>query len=187
METSILPIISTNPKPKNNRLRRAHLPNTTPVPNWFFDFILANNEISHELRSVFLYLIRKTIGWNNQYERQTLDQIQRGATVSRNVALRAIQVFCDCWGLWKRTPGRGKLQTTFEVADPVAWDKDVLSERRNWVKMVYKSDTPTLEELRVCPCTRDVIEEGKRCWEAREQVMEEREQTRELREAGIAD
>jgi hypothetical protein len=161
---------TTTPRPsgkrKTNRVRGVYLKNSSPVPNWFFDDVLADNEISHELRSVFLYLIRKTIGWSNQYERQTLDQIQSGAAVSRNLALRGIQIFCDCWGLWKRTPGRGKQPTTFEVADPFAWEKDVWRERCNWVGMVYKSNTPTLEQLRERPCTREVIEEGKRRWEA---------------------
>jgi hypothetical protein len=187
MNISILPTTPTNSKPKNNRIRGMFVPNSSPVPNWFYDDVLPDDKISHELRSVFLYLIRKTIGWSNQYERQTLDQIQRGATVSRNIALRGIQIFCDCWGLWKRTPGKGKQPTTFEVADRIAWEKDVWLERCKWIGMVYTSNTPTLEDLRECPCTLDVIAEGKRRWEASQQEMEERQLTRELREAGLAD
>src|SRR5579871_6672318 len=148
---------------KSNHLRTAFLPNTTPVPNWFFDFILAE-QMPHELRSVFLFLIRKTIGWNNASEEQTLNHIERGACVSRNVAVRAVQVFCDCWGLWKRIPGRGRHMSVFEVSEHAAWTKERVWERRNWVQTIYQSDMPTLEQLRARPCTAEVLAEGERLW-----------------------
>jgi hypothetical protein len=68
--------------PKRKSLRTIYLPNSSPVPNWFFDSVLSDQKISHATRSVLLYLLRRTIGWDNAEEELSLSQIEHGAAVS---------------------------------------------------------------------------------------------------------
>jgi len=62
-----------NPKPSNaldespgaktkKYLRTIFLPNSSPVPNFVFDALLWDTDVPHAARSVWLYLLRQTVG-----------------------------------------------------------------------------------------------------------------------------
>src|SRR6202041_969061 len=94
------------PGPKRKSLRTILLPNSSPVPNWFFDEVLSNPEVPHATRSVFLFMLRKTVGWDHEVEELSLTAIQYGSAVSRHTAIHAIRVICECWGLFEKSRGQ---------------------------------------------------------------------------------
>jgi hypothetical protein len=95
-----------SPGQKRKSLRAILLPSSSPVPNWFFDEVLSNSEVPHATRGVFLFMLRKTVGWNNEVEELSLTAIQYGSAVSRHPAIHAIRVICECWGLFKKSRGQ---------------------------------------------------------------------------------
>lgn len=98
-------------------VRRILLPNSTPIPNWFFDSVLSDPDVPHALRSVLLFLIRKTIGWDRRSDEISLVQIEYGAKVTRKTAIHAVRVICDCWGLFHKTRGyKGQHSSAYTVA-----------------------------------------------------------------------
>jgi hypothetical protein len=133
------------PRTKKNSLRTIFLPNSSPVPNWFFDEVLQSTEIPHAARSVLLFLLRKTIGWDNRVEELSLVQIQEGAAVTRPTAIHALRVICDLWELFHRTRGRkGQHSSVYAVGD---MSREHFIDRCNLVSLVYETDFPSPAQL----------------------------------------
>jgi hypothetical protein len=157
--------------PGRNYVRRQHLPNSSPVPNFFFDEILPDSQIPHGVRSVFMFLIRKTIGWNHEQVELALTQIENGAAVSRHVAHHAIQLLCDCWGFFRRTPGIGRLKSKYCIG---SLTKDSFADRIIWLECVYDTHVPTEKQLREMPCTPDVLQSGRERFDAERDRTQQR-------------
>lgn len=123
----------------------------TPVPNWVFDEVLGDIWLADSVLKAFLFLYRKTIGWNNVAEEKSLTQIMEGAGIrSRNTAIHAVSVLCECWGLWKKTRGvRGEHSSIFEPAAVMRVDQ--FRERSTQTLYIYDTTCPTLDQLRDLP------------------------------------
>ena len=85
-------------------VRAALLPNSTPVPNFFFDTVMPH--VPHASFKVLLFIWRKTIGWQKESDLVSLSQIQRGAGVCRDVAIAAAQFWVRI-GLCRKKRGAG--------------------------------------------------------------------------------
>lgn len=141
-------------KPKRS-VRTIFLKNSSPVPNWFFDEVLADSQVPHATRSVLLFLLRKTVGWSNRVEDLSLSEIQRGASVSRHVAIHAVRVICECWGLFYKSRGaKGQHSSSFRIADLTA---DHFLDRSLLVYGIYGTIHPSPKQLRERPCTTELL------------------------------
>jgi hypothetical protein len=142
-------------------LQQQFLSNSTPVPNWFFDEILNNAAVTDSVKKTFLFLFRKTVGWNHRIEEQSLTDIMNGASLgNRNTAVHAVQILCDCWGLWKKVRGqKGESSSSFEVA--ALFDVGDFREQENLTYYIYDTTCPTLNDLRDLPPTEDLYESVK--------------------------
>jgi hypothetical protein len=136
-----------SPGPKKQKyLRTIFIKNSTPIPNWFLDEVLCDPEVPHAARSVFLFLVRKTIGWDNRTEELSLEEIQYGAGVSRPIAIHALWVICDCWGLFEKTRGRkGQHSSVYAIGD---FTEDGFQDRYNLVSRIYGTGFPTPEQVK---------------------------------------
>jgi hypothetical protein len=95
---------------------------------------------------VLLFLIRKTVGWNNRQEELSLDQIQYGAGVSRPIAIHSLWIICDVWGLFHKTRGRkGQHSSVYAIGDLT---EDGFQDRYNLVSRIYGTGFPTPEQVR---------------------------------------
>lgn len=136
-------------------LRTLLLPNSSPVPNFVFDQIVSDTDVPHAAIRVLLYLLRKTVGWNNKHEELSLRQIQEGAAVTRPTAIHAVRVVCDCWGFFKKSRGwLGQHSSTFTIGDLTA---EGFCERVTLLYGVYETIFPTPQQLRERPCTPEVL------------------------------
>jgi hypothetical protein len=125
------------------------------VPNWFFDEVLSDNEIPHAARSVFLFMLRKTVGWDNRREELSLTEIQYGASVTRPTAIHAVRVLTECWGLFHKTRGRkGQHSSVFTVGNMDAKEFD---ERLGLLIGIYDTTFPSPQQLREKPCTQELL------------------------------
>jgi len=113
--------------------------------------VLGDIFVTDSVLKVFLFLYRKTIGWNNAAEEKSLTQLMQGANVrSRNTAIHAVAVLRDCWGLWKKTRGvRGEHSSIFEPASITSVEQ--FRERSMQTSYIYNSVCPTLDQLRDLP------------------------------------
>lgn len=143
------------PPSKRKYLRTIFLANSSPVPNWFLDGVLSNQDVPHAIRSVFLYMLRKTVGWDNSTVELSLSEIQSGAAVTRHTAIHAVRVICDCWGLFKKTRGqKGRCSSTYEIAE---LGEDAFLDRYSLVEDIYGTGHPTPKQLREKPCTPELL------------------------------
>ncbi len=142
----------------SSTLQQQFLSGSTPIPNWFFELILSNEQVTDSVSKTFLFLFRKTVGWNKRSEEQSLSQIMAGANLkSRHTAIHAVQILCDCWEIWKKTRGRkGEHSSIFEIAGVT--DQDVINERMILTDFIYDTTCPTLEDLRDLPPTAELYE-----------------------------
>ena len=141
-------------RPKRH-IRTLYLPNSSPVPNWFFDEVLSDKRVPHAARSVLLFMLRKTVGWDNRHEDLSLAEIQAGAAVTRPTAIHAVRVICDCWGLFKKTRGRkGQYCSTYTIGDPSA---EGFFDRYYLTSDIYGSGFPDAKQLRIKPCTQELL------------------------------
>ncbi len=135
-------------------LQEEFLPSSTPVPNWFFDQLMP--EVPESVLRVFLYLFRKTIGWNNETEEKSLQQIMADNKIaSRHTAVYAVKILCECWSFWRKTRGKkGQHSSIFAVNGirdhDQAWARIVLTES------IYGSYCPTRQQLRENPPNEDL-------------------------------
>jgi hypothetical protein len=143
------------PAKKRKSQRVIFLPNSSPTPNWFFDTVLSDSAVPHAARSVFLYLLRKTVGWDNKHEELSLTEIQYGAAVTRPTAIHAVRVICDCWGLFKKSRGRkGQHSSVFTIGGLTEAE---FTERYELVSDIYGTGFPTAKQLRENPCTFEML------------------------------
>src|SRR5580704_11457213 len=135
-----------SPGSKKRYLRTIFLKNSSPVPNWVFDELLCDSEVPHAARSVLLFLLRKTVGWDNHEEELSLEDIQYGAGVSRPIAIHALWVICDCWGLFHKTRGRkGQHSSVYAIGDLT---EDAFLDRYDLVRRIYGTGFPTPEQVK---------------------------------------
>src|SRR5580704_16188516 len=140
---------------KKRYLRTIFLPNSSPIPNWWFVDILSEPEVPHAARSVCLFLFRKTIGWDRRVEELSLRDIQFGASVSRPVAIHCVRIICDCWGLFHKSRGyKGQHASRFTVGKLGA---EEFLDRRILIEGIYGTIFPSPKQLRERPCTVDVL------------------------------
>ncbi len=145
-----------SPRRKTKKyLRTIFLPNSSPVPNWFFDEVLSDKSIPHAARSVLLFMLRKTVGWNHREEDLSLAEIQAGAAVSRHSTIHAVRVICDCWGLFQKARGRkGQHCSTYTIGDLGAED---FGDRYALMQDIYGGGFPSAKQLRDRPCTPELL------------------------------
>jgi hypothetical protein len=91
----MVPIRQTSRK----RIRESLLPESTPVPNRLFAILhlLTPSEVL-----VFLFIWRKTVGWQKSSDYISLSQIQKATGVGRRQALAASKLFANA-GFYKRS------------------------------------------------------------------------------------
>jgi len=155
------------PTGKRKSQRLIFLPNSSPVPNWFLDTVLSDPAVPHAARSVFLYLLRKTVGWDNRFEELSLTEIQYGATVTRPTAIHAVRVICGCWGLFKKSRGRkGQHSSVFMIGGLTEAE---FTERYELVSDIYGTGFPTAKQLREHPCTDELLRAQRATVEAERQ------------------
>jgi hypothetical protein len=135
-----------SPGSKKRYLRTIFLKNSSPIPNWLFDELLCDSEVPHAARSVLLYLLRQTVGWDNHEKELSLEDIQYGAGVSRPIAIHALWVICDCWGLFNKTRGRkGQHSSVYAIGDLT---EDAFLDRYDLVSGINGTGFPTPEQVR---------------------------------------
>lgn len=143
------------PRAKPKYLRTIYLPNSSPVPNFIFDEILSDSDVPHTAIRVLLFVLRKTVGWDNQHEELALRQIQEGAAVTRPTAIHAVRVICDCWGFFKKSRGRkGQHSSVFTVSD---LSSELFNERAGLLYEAYGTIFPSPDQLRDRPCTPELL------------------------------
>lgn len=150
----------------SDEFRKQYVQNTFPAPNWIVDLLLAEHTVPLQVIIVLIYLIRKTIGWRNEHEFLTKEQICAETGVGHDHVIYAVRLICDCWGLFKRIPGRGKRPTEYIVNGPEAWTLEAFEQRRLYLDFVYDTNTPSPEQLEQTPCTPKIIALGKQQAEA---------------------
>jgi hypothetical protein len=144
-----------SPGRKRKSLRTILLPNSSPVPNWFFDEILSSPEVPHATRSVFLFMLRKTVGWDRASEELSLTQIQQGSATSRHTAIHAIRVIVECWGLFTKSRGvKGQCSSEYRIA---GLTEDEFLDRSILVSDIYGTMHPSPAQLRDKPCTAELL------------------------------
>jgi hypothetical protein len=137
-------------------LQQEFLPGSTPIPNWFFDELMP--EMPESVLRVFLYLFRKTIGWNNETEEKSLHQIMADNKIaSRHTAVYAVKILCDCWSFWRKTRGKKGQHSSIFAVDGIrhqqqAWARVLLTES------IYGSPCPTRKQLKERPPTQEVYQ-----------------------------
>jgi hypothetical protein len=83
------------------QLRAQLLPNSTPVPNWFFDKVLTLAGLRDAEKWTFLVVWRKTVGWQKTADFVSVSQIQKGARTRREYAAEAGQLW-EAAGVFQR-------------------------------------------------------------------------------------
>ena len=142
------------------RLQVANLPGSTPVPNWFLDDIMADGQVPHSVKYVFLYLYRQTVGWNRKDWEISLTEIMYATNVQRGTASYAVKVLVDCWGLFHKVRGRkGQHSSTFRYNSP---KPEQIYDRCMAVRLAYglQRGCPGARQLLDTPCTREVLAAG---------------------------
>jgi hypothetical protein len=169
------------PAPKRKYLRTIFIKNSSPVANWIFDELLSDSDVPHAAIRVLLYLIRKTIGWDNREEELSLEQIQYGAGVSRPIAIHALWVICDCWGLFDKTRGRkGQHSSVYAIGN---FTEEGFTDRYDLVSRIYGTGFPTPEQAKPIPPKSEHEKE----YRPKERIAEQLVAQRKIRDAEDAD
>lgn len=156
------------PKRRKKYLRTVFLPNSTPVPNWVFDELVPDKEVPDALIRVLIFLIRKTVGWNNRAEELSLTEIQHGAAITRPTAIHAIRVICDCWNLFEKTRGRKGQHSSVYAVTPDHLSAEHFGNRLILMWDVFDKTFPSAAELR--PMLEIAAETGKPLREVIERI-----------------
>lgn len=137
----------------NKTLQQKFLAGSTPIPNWIFDEVMA--DMPDSVLRVFLYMFRKTVGWDNKSEEKSLTQIERDCNLSRHTAIYAVKVLCDCWGMWTKFRGKkGQRSSVYLVSG--LYNKDEVQARIVLTEMIYGYDCPTDKQLKDNPPTEEL-------------------------------
>ena len=141
--------------PKKKYLRTLYLANSTPCPNWVMDDLILDTGVPHAAIRVLLFLLRRTVGWNNKHEEISLRQIEQGAGVTRPTAIHCVRLIVDCWGLFHKTRGRlGQHSSVFTIAD---LSSEAFNERAILLSNIYRTVAPTPKQLRDLKCTTELL------------------------------
>jgi hypothetical protein len=127
--------MSTNTTPRGDsaesgkQLRLKVLPNSTPVPNWFFDNVLSLPGLRDAEKWTFLVAWRKTIGWQKTADFISISQIQKGARTRRQYAVEAGQLWENAGAFLRDRSGeRGMIR--YRVNPNIDGEKVVTELRR---------------------------------------------------------
>jgi hypothetical protein len=139
-------------------LQQRFLPGSTPIPNWVIDEIMG--DMSETVLRVFLYLFRKTVGWNNPTEEKSLNQIMNDCNLkNRNSVVHAVKILCNCWQLWKKTRGKkGQHSSIFAIAG--ISDSDAAHARMTLTYEIYGTDLPTQQQVKDKPPTEALYQDA---------------------------
>jgi len=170
-----------SPGSKKRYLRTIFLPNSSPVPNFVFDELLWDPDVPHAARSVLLYLLRQTVGWDNREKELSLQEIEYGAGVSRPIAIHALWIFCDLWGLFNKTRGRkGQHSSVYAIGDLTA---EGFFDRYDLAQRIFGRGFPTPEQVKPIPLKNETEEKYEPKKHIAEQLAAERKK-RDAEEAG---
>jgi hypothetical protein len=120
-------------------IRNALLPESTPVPNFFFDKIMPR--VPHAEFKVLLLIWRKTVGWQKDRDFVSLTQIERGAGVCRDVAISGARL-CVKLGLCAKRCRSGYRGTNEYEISPVVDKQDVINRLEGLVAKDDQSVSP---------------------------------------------
>jgi hypothetical protein len=144
-----------SPEPKRKSLRTIYLPNSSPIPNWFLDSVVASSDVPSATIRVFLFMLRQTVGWDNSTKELSLTTIQNGSGVTRHTAIHAVRVLTDCWGCFTKQRG-WKLQHSSIYKIGILSEQEF--EDRFWLcDTIYGTPHPTPAQLREKPCTPELL------------------------------
>jgi hypothetical protein len=125
-----------------NGRRNIMIPESTPVPNFFFDVLMPI--APRAFFDVLLFIWRKTVGWDKERDFLSLSQIQKGASVSRGIAVDAIR-FWKSAGLVIRGDRHG-LRGTIEYRVLLDYDREAVTgsitelvQNPNWFSKWYST------------------------------------------------
>lgn len=141
---------------KRGRVRAHYVKNSSPVPNWFFDCLLDDKDISAYVHLVFLYLLRRTIGWDKKSEFISYDDISYGTgMLSRDAVTHAVALLTSCWGVFEVEPELGRRKSKFTIG---SLEMDAVLDRKMILRHFSNTDCPALAQLRENPCTSQILE-----------------------------
>jgi hypothetical protein len=104
---------SGNRKEVRPGIRRDLLPESTPVPNFFFDKLMPL--FPHAQFKVLLFLWRKTVGWQKERDILSLSQIERGAGVCRDVAISGVRLLQELGLFTKNSTSHYRGSNEFKI------------------------------------------------------------------------
>jgi len=135
----------------------------TPIPNWFFDTVLADNSIPDSVSRVLQLLFRRTVGFDQPTVELSLETIKADAGVSRESAVYAIKVICDCWQLFSKVRGqKGYHSSRFTILghddeDFATMFRDTFDAQKELMAWIYHQTCPTRNQLADNPPTREML------------------------------
>jgi len=144
---------------KKGKTRNLYIKNSSPVPNWYLDSFLEDPDIPNYVHVVFLFLLRRTIGWDKLFEMVSYDDITNGTGETKRTHIQhAIFLLCDWWGLFSLEPGKGKRKSRFTVED---WSNrdTVLDRKLTMLFSDYDSGFPSVEEFRAIKNPKEIVQE----------------------------
>jgi|ERR1700682_5426270 len=148
-----------NEPTKKGKTRNLYIKNSSPVPNWYLDSFLEDPDIPNYVHVAFLFLLRRTIGWDKLSEMVSYDDIKNGAGITKRTHIQhAIFLLCDWWGLFSFEPGKGKRKSTFTVED---WSDGnaVLDRKCAMLFSDFESGFPSLEEFPAVSNPKQIVQE----------------------------
>ena len=166
-----------NPAKDRNKVRREFMPNTSPVPNFIFDTILQDTDFPESTLRVFLFLLRKTIGWNKTSDLQSLEDIANGTSLAVMTVRHGIAILCDCFGFFTVEKGTGHRKSKFTICKENL-TQEHYDERINILMYLYEHDIPTAKELKETPCTPALLALGRDASDLLSRQIAERTETR---------
>jgi hypothetical protein len=135
----------------------------TPIPNFFFDKILADETIPDSVSRVLQLLFRLTVGFNQPTVEISLDALKKDAGVSRERAVYAIKVICECWQLFTKVRGqKGYHSSQFTILghddeDFADMFRDTFDAQKELMVWTYGRSCPTREQLVARPPTSEML------------------------------
>lgn len=122
------------------------IPQYTQVPNIAIDYWMLH--LSHVELKVFLFIIRKTLGWHKTIDRISLSQIQKGTGSARNRVSNALQFLIEKGLVRKETYGENGNEKVFyepvfsEIKPDDTGIDPIPPQYPNDTGNQYPSDTP---------------------------------------------
>ncbi len=91
----------------------------TTIPNRLFEL---STELDPYTFKVFMYIIRKTLGWHKQHDKISLSQLVKCTNISRDQVRRSINKLLDRKYIARSQKGNGKTISEYWLTDLVIRD-----------------------------------------------------------------